>query len=127
MLKDFKAFIMKGNVMDLAVAVVMGAAFGAIVKALVDKLIMPVVGMIIGGLDFSTLAVKVGNATLGYGLFIQAIVNFLIIAAAIFLVVRMVGKLQKPAEVTTKECPYCLTEIPKGATRCGACTSQLEG
>ena len=145
MLKDFKAFVMKGNVLDLAVAVVMGGAFGAIVKSLVDDIIMPLVGGLIGGLDFGNLFVVLkagekagpyltlaaakaaGASVLTYGAFLQAIVNFIIIAFSIFLFVRLISRFQKPAEVSTKECPYCMTEIPKAATRCSACTSQLEG
>lgn len=146
MLKDFKEFIMKGNVLDLAVAVVIGGAFGAIVKSLVDDIIMPLVGLIMGGLDFNNLFVVLkegakqagpyatlaaakaaGASALSYGVFLQAIVNFVIIAAAIFLVVRLISKFQRAPESTTKECPFCVMEIPKGATRCPECTSELEG
>lgn len=102
-LNEFKAFAMKGNVLDMAVGVVMGSAFGAIITALVDKIIMPVVGILVGGVDISNLTLKVGNASLGYGAFLQAIINFLIIAFSIFLFVKMINtamsKLKKEEEV----------------------------
>lgn len=97
MLKEFAQFIKKGNVLDLAIAVIIGGAFGAIVKSLVDDIIMPLIGIIIGGINFTTLSVQVGEATLTYGNFIQAVVNFLIIAFVIFLLIRQVKKLEKPA------------------------------
>lgn len=105
MLKEFKDFISRGNVMDLAVAVVLGAAFGAIVKSLVDDLIMPLLGILLGGIDFTTLTVQVGDATLTYGNFIQAIINFLVIAFAIFLVVRSYNRLQKEEEEAAPPAP----------------------
>jgi large conductance mechanosensitive channel len=95
MWKDFKAFVLKGNVLDLAIAVVLGAAFGAIVTSLVNDIIMPLVGIILGGIDFASLSIQVGSATVLYGKFIQAIVNFLIIAFVIFLVIRAMVKLKK--------------------------------
>ncbi len=95
MLKEFKAFVSRGNVIDLAVAVILGAAFGAIIKSLVDDIIMPLVGIVLGGVDFTTLTFQVGNATLTYGNFIQAIVNFLVIAFALFLIIRSINKTQK--------------------------------
>ncbi|MBK6324622.1 MAG: large-conductance mechanosensitive channel protein MscL [Chloroflexi bacterium] len=95
MLKEFKAFVSRGNVIDLAVAVILGAAFGAIIKSLVDDIIMPLVGIVLGGVDFTTLTLQVGNATLTYGNFIQAIVNFLVIAFALFLIIRSINKTQK--------------------------------
>ena len=95
MWKDFKAFVLKGNVLDLAIAVVLGGAFGAIVTSLVNDIIMPLVGIILGGIDFASLSIQVGSATVLYGKFIQAIVNFLIIAFVIFLVVRAMVKLKK--------------------------------
>jgi len=98
MLKEFMDFVKKGNVLDLAVAVIIGGAFGAIVGSLVDDILMPLIGIIIGGVDFSDLAINVGNATLTYGNFIQALVNFLIIAFVIFMLIRQVKKLDKPAE-----------------------------
>jgi large conductance mechanosensitive channel len=136
MLKDFKAFIARGNVLDLAVAVVMGGAFGAIVKALVDDIIMPLVGRVFSGVDFTNLffvlkegtkqAMAAGASVLSYGVFIQAIVNFLIIALVIFLMVRLASRFQKSPEAVTKECPFCLTAVPIASTRCAACTSELE-
>jgi large conductance mechanosensitive channel len=142
-LADFKAFIMRGNVLDLAVAVIIGGAFGKIVTSLVNDVIMPPVGLLLGNVDFSNLFVslsgaeyasladaqKAGAATLNYGLFINAIVSFLIVAFAIYLVVRAVNRvpaLQKPAAApTTRECPHCLSTIPLKATRCAHCTSAL--
>ncbi len=147
MLKDFKAFIMRGNVMDLAVAVVIGGAFGAIVKSFVDDIIMPPIGLALGHVDFGNLymllkegtkapppyasladAHAAGAVTLNYGAFINNIIAFLIIALAVFVIVRMVSRLYaKPAPATpnTKPCPYCTMTIPLAATRCPNCTSQL--
>ena len=132
MLNDFKAFIMRGNVMDLAVAVIIGGAFGKIVTSLVDDILMPLIGLIIGGIDFSGLAFTVGSAKVTYGNFINNVVDFLIIAFVIFLMVRSITKLEKmaarPAPAvapTTKECPYCFTAISIKATRCPNCTSEL--
>jgi len=132
LLNDFKAFIMRGNVMDLAVAVIIGGAFGKIVTSLVDDILMPLIGLIIGGIDFSGLAFTVGSAKVTYGNFINNVVDFLIIAFVIFLMVRSITKLEKmaarPAPAvapTTKECPYCFTAISIKATRCPNCTSEL--
>jgi large conductance mechanosensitive channel len=128
MLKDFKAFIMRGNVLDLAVAVIIGGAFGKIVSSLVSDMIMPLIGLIIGGIDFSGLAFILGNAKVTYGSFINNVIDFLIIAFVIFLMVRAISSLQKPAPVaapTTKECPHCFTTISIKATRCPNCTSEL--
>jgi len=148
MFKEFKEFAMRGNVVDMAVGVVMGAAFGAIVTSLVNDLLMPVLGLILGNADFANLfivlkqgsvpgpydtlalAQEAGAVTLNYGLFINAVISFLIIAFAIFLLIRAINRLQKeeeapPAEPTTKECTYCFTEIPIQATRCPNCTSEL--
>ncbi len=142
MLKDFKAFIMRGNVLDLAVAVVIGGAFGSIVNSLVKDLLMPPLGLILGRVNFSDLFISLngqtyeslkaaqdaGAPTFNYGLFIQAIINFIIIAFAIFLIVRMVSRFQKtePVAPTTKECPYCFSSIPVKASRCPHCTSEVE-
>jgi len=145
MFKEFKEFAAKGNVMDLAVGVIIGAAFGKIVTSLIDDVIMPVVGLILGKVDFSNLyinlsggtyatlaeAKKAGAATLNYGLFINALVGFLILALVIFMMVKWVNKLRQPAPVpaaapTTKECPYCFMAIPIKAVRCPACTSALK-
>ena len=128
MLKEFKEFINRGNVIDLAVAVVMGGAFGKIVSALVENVITPLIGAVLGGIDFSSASVTLsGGAELQYGLFIQAVIDFLIVSFVIFMIVKQINRFKKPVEeeVTTKECPHCLTEIPLGATRCPNCTSEL--
>ena len=129
MLNDFKKFIIQGNVMDLAVALIIGAAFGLIISSLVNDILMPLIGLLMGGIDFSGLAITVGSAKVGYGLFIQAIVNFLIVALVIFMLIRTLNSMKKPAPVaapTTKECPRCFTAIPLKATRCPNCTSELK-
>ena len=145
MWKDFKKFAFKGNVLNLAVAVVIGGAFGLIIKSLVNDIIMPLVGKLLGGTDFTNLFIVLGDgsfntlaeaqeagaATLNYGLFINTIINFLIIAFSIFLVIRAFEKAKKkeeptPAEPTTKKCQFCQSEIAIEATRCPHCTSQLE-
>lgn len=132
MLKEFKEFTMRGNVMDLAVGVIIGGAFGKIISSLVGDILMPLIGLIIGGLDFSGLAFIVGNAAVKYGSFIQAVIDFIIIAFVIFILVRAINKMQKPAPAplpaapTTKDCPYCFTAIPIPATRCPNCTSELK-
>ena len=147
MLKEFKEFISKGNVMDLAVGVIIGGAFGKIVSSLVNDVIMPLIGLILGGTDMSNYfltldggqyatlaqAQEAGAATLNYGLFITQVINFLIIAFVIFLMVKAVNKarsLTKKPEVeaapTTKECPYCKSTIDISATRCPNCTSELK-
>jgi large conductance mechanosensitive channel len=141
MLKEFRDFALRGNVLELAVAVVLGAAFGRIVTSLVDDILMPPLGLLLGGMDFRELFIDVsrrGYATLAeaqaagapvirYGLFLNTIVAFLIVAFAIFLVVRQLNRLfAKPAAApTTRECPYCLSTIPLEATRCAHCTAQL--
>lgn len=130
MLKEFRDFAMRGNVMDLAVGVIIGGAFGKIVASLVGDVLMPLIGLLIGGVDFSGLGITVGSAEVKYGSFIQAIFDFIIIAFVIFMLVRSMNKLQKPAPApvavpTTKECPHCFTMIPIKATRCPNCTSQL--
>jgi large conductance mechanosensitive channel len=127
MLKEFREFALRGNVMDLAVAVIIGGAFGAIVTSLVNDILMPLIGLLMGGVDFSGLAIVVGGAEVRYGAFIQSIVNFLIIAFVIFLIVRAINRLKReePTTPTTKECPHCFTTIPLKAARCPNCTSQL--
>jgi large conductance mechanosensitive channel len=148
MLKEFKEFAMRGNVIDLAVGVVIGGAFGVIVKSLVDDILMPILGLLLGNADFSNLfivlrsgsvagpyetlalAQEAGAVTVNYGLFINAVVSFLIVAFAIFLLIRGINRLQRkeeapPTESTTKACTYCFTEIPIKATRCPHCTSEL--
>lgn len=149
MLKDFKEFAMRGNVVDLAIGVIIGGAFGKIVSSLVNDMIMPLVGILVGNVDFTNLfiildrsvdssaykslaaAQEAGIATFNYGMFINTIIEFLIIAFSIFIVIRQLSKLKKKEEVvaeeiTTKECPYCITEIDLKATRCPNCTSDLE-
>ena len=144
MLKEFKEFIMRGNVLDLAVAVVIGAAFGKIVASFVEDILMPPIGLALGGADFSSLFINLsgkaypsvaaakaaGAPTLNYGIFLNNIINFLIIAFAIFLLIKQVNRLQKPAPApapvpATKECPHCLSVIAIKATRCAHCTSVL--
>ncbi|MBI3567383.1 MAG: large conductance mechanosensitive channel protein MscL [Gemmatimonadetes bacterium] len=147
MLKDFKAFILRGNVVDLAVGVIIGAAFGAIVKSLVEDVLMPPIGLATGGIDFANKfivlkdgakavgpyasiaeAKTAGAVTLNYGLFINQTVSFLIVAACVFMIVKLVARLQRPAPApapTTKPCGFCATQIPMAATRCPNCTSQL--
>jgi len=129
MLKEFKDFAMKGNVMDLAVAVILGGAFGKIIASLVGDILMPLIGLLLGGVDFSGLAITVGSAAVKYGSFIQAIIDFTIIAIVIFMIVKAMNSMKKPepvAPLTTKECPYCLSTIPLKATRCAHCTSELK-
>ncbi|OQS08752.1 mechanosensitive ion channel protein MscL [Chromobacterium violaceum] len=150
-LKEFKEFAVKGNVIDLAVGVVIGGAFGSIVKSLVDDVIMPPIGLLIGNVDFSNLffvlkdgakqagpyvsvavAKQAGATTLNLGLFINALVSFTIVAFAIFMLVKAINRLKReeaapaPAAPATKECRYCLSAIPEKATRCPCCTSQLD-
>jgi large conductance mechanosensitive channel len=131
MLKEFKTFIMRGNVMDLAVGVIIGGAFGKIIGSLVSDILMPLIGLIIGGIDFSGLAFTLGKAKVTYGSFINNIIYFLIIALVIFLMVKGINSLQKKpvpapaAAPTTRECPHCYTNIPIKATRCPNCTSDL--
>ena len=128
MLKEFKDFVMRGNVIDLAIAVIIGGAFGKIVASLVGDVLMPVIGLLLGGVNFSELALTVGDAVVKYGAFIQSIIDFLVIAFVIFLFIRTMNRMQKPApaaEPTTKECPYCITTISIKAKRRPNCTSQL--
>jgi len=140
-LKAFKEFAMRGSVLDLAVGVIIGAAFGKIVASLVDDILMPPVGQLLGKVDFSSLfinlsgthfdslkaAKEAGKATLNYGNFINTVINFLIVAFVVFLVVRMVNQWmpKPPAPVTTKDCPQCAMAIPVAAKKCGHCTSAI--
>jgi large conductance mechanosensitive channel len=151
MLKDFKAFIVRGNVVDLAIGIIIGVAFGAIVNSLVNDVIMPPIGLLLGKIDFSNLVVilkegstpgpyasvaaakAAGAVTINYGFFINTIINFLIITAVIYyLVVRPIARLQtpkkavEPVKPATKDCPYCATAIPIKATRCPNCTSEIK-
>jgi large conductance mechanosensitive channel len=131
MLKEFKEFALRGNVIDLAVGVIIGGAFGKIVSSLVGDVLMPLIGLVSGGINFSGLAFTVGNATVKYGAFLQSVVDFLIVAFVVFLLIRSINRMKKPApaaapaEPTTRECPYCFTTISIKATRCPHCTSQL--
>jgi large conductance mechanosensitive channel len=144
--EEFKQFAMRGSVIDLAVGIIIGAAFNGIVSSLVNDIIMPPIGMLLGNVDFTDLFINLtdtkydslvaakdaGAATINYGVFINTVINFLIVAFVIFLLIKQINRLQRqpeeaPAEPTTKECPYCHTEIPIAAIRCPNCTSQLEG
>jgi large conductance mechanosensitive channel len=146
MFKDFKEFAMRGNVVDMAVGIIIGAAFGTVVKSLVADVIMPPIGLLLGNVDFSNLFITlkagkvagpyaslaaaraVGAVTLNYGAFINTIISFLIVAYAVFLLVRAINRMHRAPEAlppTTKECPHCLSVIPIGATRCPHCTSEL--
>lgn len=132
MLKEFKAFVLRGNVLDLAVAVIIGGAFGKIISSLVNDILMPLIGVLMGGVNFASLKFTVGSAEVTYGNFIQAIVDFLIVAFVIFLIVKSANASKKkeapapPAEPTTKDCPYCFSTIAIKATRCPNCTSELK-
>ncbi len=142
MFKEFKEFAMKGNVLDLAIAVIMGTAFGAIIKSLVDDVIMPPIGLLLGNINFADLFINLsgkaypslkaaqdaGAATVNYGLFLNTVINFIIVAFVMFLFVRQINRMKQepaPAAPTSKECKYCLSTIPVKATRCPNCTSQL--
>lgn len=142
MIKEFKEFIMRGNVLDLAVAVIIGAAFGRIVSSFVSDIIMPPIGVLTGKVDFSNLFIDLsgtshptlaaakaaGAATINYGVFLNTVVDFLIVAFAIFLVIQQANKFKAkpaPVAVTTKDCSFCATAIPLAAKRCPNCTSQL--
>ena len=148
MFKEFKEFAMRGNVVDMAVGIIIGAAFGSIVKSLVADVIMPPIGLLLGNVDFANLfailkegavagpyasladAQAAGAVTVNYGTFINTIISFLIIAFCVFLLIRQINRLKReeeaPAEPTTKDCPYCLSSIPIQATRCAHCTSELK-
>ncbi len=146
MLKEFKEFALRGNVVDMAVGIIIGAAFGGIVKSLVADVIMPPIGLLLGGVDFSNIFINLsggefaslaeaqdaGAATLNVGVFINTVLNFIIVAFAIFILIRAINQLKRkeePApepEPTIKDCPFCCSAIPIKATRCGHCTSELE-
>jgi len=153
MIAEFRKFILRGNVLDLAVGIIIGAAFTSIVNSLVNDVIMPPIGLALGGVDFSNIFIPLkdgsppgpyatladaqaaGAVTLNVGLFVNAVINFLIIALVVFLIIRAVNRMtqpltrrkEEPGEPVNKECPYCITSIPYKATRCPNCTSQLEG
>ncbi|MCJ7458671.1 MAG: large conductance mechanosensitive channel protein MscL [candidate division Zixibacteria bacterium] len=145
MFKEFKEFAMRGNVLDMAIGIIIGAAFGKIITSLVSDVIMPPIGLLLGKLDFSNLYINLsgqpyaslaaakaaGASTINYGLFINTVIDFIIVAFVIFLLIRQVNKLKRQPEVasavpTTKECPYCLSVIPIKAVRCPHCTSELK-
>jgi len=145
MLKEFKEFAVRGNVIDLAVGVIIGASFGKIVTSLVEDMVMPPIGLLLGRVDFSNLFINLsgrefpsvaaakaaGAATINYGVFINAVINFLVVAFVIFLLVRQINRMardeeKKPIEPEKKECPYCLSTIPRKALRCPHCTSELK-
>ena len=144
MLQEFKEFTMRGNVLDMAIGVIIGAAFGKIITSFVNDILMPPIGLLLGRVDFSNLFVNLsgqpygsleeaqaaGAATINYGLFLNTVLDFIIVAFVIFLLIRQVNRLKResealPAEPTTKECPYCLSTIPIKATRCPHCTSEI--
>ena len=127
MLREFREFAIRGNVMDLAIAVIIGGAFGKIVTSLVNDVLTPLIGLLMGGVNFADLSITVGNAVVKWGAFVQSIIDFLIIAFVIFLLVRAMNRLKReePVTPTTKECPHCFTTIPLKAARCPNCTSQL--
>jgi len=142
MLREFREFVMRGNVLDLAIAVIIGGAFGKIVTSFVNDVIMPPIGLLLGGVDFTNLFIALdgnlyesldaakasGAATINYGVFLNTVIDFIIVAFVIFLIIKSANKMRKPApaaEPTTKECPHCFTTIPIKAKRCPNCTSQL--
>mgnify|MGYP003766444291 CR=1 FL=1 len=142
MLKEFREFIARGSVMDLAVGIIIGAAFGKIVTSFVNDILMPPIGLLMGQVDFSNLFVnlspqpfttladaqKAGAPVIAYGQFVNTVIDFLIVSFAIFVVIKQVNRIKGPAPVaepTTKECPYCLSSIPVKATKCAHCTSDI--
>ena len=142
MLKEFKEFVMKGNVLDLAVAVIIAAAFGKVVTSLTNDIIMPPIGLLLGGVNFTDLFISLdgntyaslavaqaaGAPTINYGVFINTIIDFILVAFVIFLIIRQINRMKRspaPAAPATKECPHCFTQIPIPATRCPNCTSDL--
>ena len=143
MFNEFKDFAMRGNMLDLAIGIVIGAAFSSVVNSLVKDIITPPIGWVLGGIDFSSIyinlsggsypslaaATAAGAATINVGLFLNALINFIIVALALFLIIKQINRLmpKKVAAPTTKDCPYCQSAIPLKATRCPQCTSQLEG
>jgi len=146
MLKEFKEFAMRGNVIDMAVGIIIGGAFGKIISSLVNDVLMPPIGLLLGNVDFSGLFVNLspqiyhslaeakaaGGATINYGLFINTLIDFIIVAFAIFMVIRQINRLKRepapqPVTATTRDCPYCISAISIKATRCPHCTAPLEG
>jgi len=146
MFKEFKEFAVRGNVVDMAVGIIIGAAFGKIVTSFVSDILMPPIGLLLGKMNFANLfidlsgngfatieeAKKAGAATINYGLFLNTIFDFVIVAFAVFLLIRQINRMRRepepaPAAPTTKECPFCLSTIPLNAVRCAHCTSELKG
>ena len=129
MFKEFKNFVLRGNVLDLAVAVIIGAAFGKIITSQVGDINTPIIGLVMGGVNFSEQAITVGAAVIKWGAFVQTIIDFLLIASVIFIIVKAANTLKKPvpvAEPTIKDCPHCFSIISIKATRCPNCTSELD-
>ena len=140
MFKEFKEFALKGNVLDLAIGLILGAGFGKVVTSFVDHVLMPPAGLLLGGVDFTNLFVSLsgvsyptleqakaaGAPVIAYGLFISTLIDFLLVAFMVFLIVRAVNRMRRNAEATTKPCPRCLSTIPLAATRCPSCTSDLQ-
>lgn len=130
MLREFKAFAFKGNLIDLAVAFILGAAFTAVTTSVVNDLFMPLIGALVSNESFSDLNVEVGGATVTYGNFVDSLVYFVLVALILFVVVRAVNRIERPFEddpaPTTRECPFCLQSIPRKASRCSFCTSNVE-
>jgi large conductance mechanosensitive channel len=134
MFKEFKEFAMRGSVLDMAVGIIIGGAFGTIVSSLVSDVLMPPIGMLLGKVDFATLAIRLSDTVaIGYGKFLNAVVSFLIVAFSLFLVIRGMNRLTRKAEAaapaapTTKDCPFCGMAVPIKAVRCPHCTSDLKG
>ena len=141
MFKEFKEFAVKGNVIDMAVGIIIGAAFGKIISSFVNDILMPPIGSLMGKVDFSSLFINLsgkpfdslasakaaGAATINYGLFVNSVIDFIIVAFAIFLVIRQINRFKRKPEAATKECPYCFSKIPVKALRCPHCTSEING
>ncbi len=125
MIKEFKEFALKGNAITLAIGVVMGAAFNAIITAIVDNLFAPVIGVLVGGVNLDKATFTVMGVSFGWGAVVTAIINFIFTAIALFIVVKFVARFEKEEDPTTHGCPHCLTEIPLAASRCPACTSEV--
>jgi large conductance mechanosensitive channel len=127
MLKEFKAFIMKGNLVEIAVAFIMALAFAAVVASFVADIITPIIAAIFGQPDFSALKLDIGKSAITYGKFLNVLLTFVVVAFVMFMVVKAYNRISGPKAATTKDCPFCMTAVPLAATRCSACTSQLEG
>jgi large conductance mechanosensitive channel len=127
MLKEFKALIMRGSLVEIAVAFILGLAFAGVVTSFVKDIITPIIGAIFGQPDFSALKIDIGKSAITYGSFLNAVLTFVIVAFVMFMIVRAYNRMTGPKAAATKACPFCLTALPLAATRCSACTSQLEG